>query len=309
MRIFDLKIGSERKMLKPIVACIGYFDGMHKGHQALIKETVKLAKENNCETAMICFEPDPWVVIKDLKDIKHIFTMRERINLSVSFGIQNIIILHFTKEMSELSSKQFINLIESQLNLKGIVCGFDFHYGYHGEGNIDTLKNEVDYKVVVVDAVEDEKGKISSTRISQAIINGNFKEVNKMLGFDYCITGYVIHGSHKGTSIGFPTANIKYDKEYLLPKPGVYAGFVEIHNKKHPAMINLGHNPTFNYKDELSLEAHIFDFNEDIYNQNIKIFFIEFIREERKFKSFNNLRMQLDQDSRQIKKLLENYES
>lgn len=308
MRIFEIKMGSKHKLDTPIVACIGYFDGMHKGHQALIAETVRMAKEKGCETAMISFEPDPWVVIKGMKDIKHIFTKRERINLSVSFGIQNIIILNFTRDMSELSPKDFIELIESQLNLKGMVCGFDFHYGYHGEGNPDILKKDVDFDISVISPVEDGQGKISSTRISEAISNGDLQAASDMLGFEYSITGYVVHGAHKGTSIGFPTANIRYDEEYLLPKSGVYAGFVEVHQKKLPAMINLGHNPTFNYKEQLSLEAYIFNFHEDIYGQQVKIIFKDFIREEKKFHSFQNLQMQLELDARTAQKRLTKYE-
>lgn len=309
MRIFEIKMGSEHKMSKPIVACIGYFDGMHKGHQALIAETVRLAEQKGCEPALISFEPDPWVVIKGMQNVKHIFTMRERINLSVHFGIKNIILLHFTKEMSELSPMAFIDLINSQLNLKGIVCGFDFHYGFHGEGNTETLKKDVDYSVSVISAVEDEQGKISSTRISQAIRNGDFQAASDMLGFEYGITGFVIHGAHKGTTLGFPTANIKYDAEYLMPRPGVYAGFVEVNHHRYSAMMNLGHNPTFNFKEELSLEAFLFDFYGDLYNHQVTVYFKEFIRDEKKFQSFNNLKLQLDQDRKNAKKVLLKYES
>ena len=127
MRIIKMGIDTKRVYTNPMCACIGYFDGMHKGHQQLIRHTIEMSKRLHCESALITFDPDPWVTIKHIKDVKHITTMRERINRAVEYGIQNIIILQFTSEFSQLSPEDFVNEILSKISLKGIVCGFDFH--------------------------------------------------------------------------------------------------------------------------------------------------------------------------------------
>jgi riboflavin kinase / FMN adenylyltransferase len=308
MRIIKMGLESNRIYSKPMCACIGYFDGMHKGHQVLIEKTIEMAKKYHCESALITFDPDPWVTIKHAKDVKHISTMRERLNRAVEYGIQNIIILDFTTEFSQLSPEDFVQQILSKISLKGIVCGFDFHYGAMGKGSAETLKQTEGLEVEVVQPIEDDLGKISSTRITKCIEEGKMQEASKMLGYNFRISGIVVHGRNKGHSIGFPTANLQFDPEYILPRTGVYAGFVIIQNERYKAMINLGHNPTFNLREDISLEANIFDFNRDIYGKFITIEFIEFVREEKKFSSKGNLIMQLEQDIVTIKKKLKNYE-
>ncbi len=292
----------------PVCACIGYFDGMHLGHQKLITETVRLAKQKNCESALITFDPDPWVAIKGAQDIRHISTMRQRMNRAIALGIQNIIILNFTREMSLLEPQQFVDIILSSINLKGLICGFDFHYGYMGKGNCDTLRDSISYDLTVIDAVTDEKGKISSTRISEAIVHGRMEEAHKMLGYPYQIEGIVMHGNHQGTSMGFPTINLDFSEEYLLPKTGVYAGYVEVARKPYRAMINVGHNPTFNFRNDISVEAHVFNFSDMLYGRHVTFDFLKYMREERQFRSKNNLILQLEQDAFSIKKVLLNYE-
>ncbi len=308
MRIIKMGLESNRIYSKPMCACIGYFDGMHKGHQVLIEKTIEMAQKYHCESALITFDPDPWVTIKHAKNVKHISTMRERLNRAVEYGIQNIIILDFTTEFSQLSPEDFVQQILSKISLKGIVCGFDFHYGAMGKGSAETLKQTEGLEVEVVQPIEDDLGKISSTRITKCIEEGKMQEASKMLGYNFRISGIVVHGRNKGHSIGFPTANLQFDPEYILPRTGVYAGFVIIQNERYKAMINLGHNPTFNLREDISLEANIFDFNKDIYGKFITIEFIEFIREEKKFSSKGNLIMQLEQDIVTIKKKLKNYE-
>lgn len=289
-------------------ACIGYFDGMHRGHQALIKETVAMAKEKQCETALITFDPDPWVTIKGLQDVKHITTIRQRINKAVSYGIQNIVVLKFTKEMAQLPPEEFVTKVLGKLNLMGMVCGFDFHYGAMGAGNSETLKRDAAYAVHVIGEVDDEIGKISSTRISQCISDGDMEQAAEMLGSYYSIEGVVVHGRHIGTDIGFPTANVAYSEEYLLPKPGVYACIAYVGGKRYRSMVNFGHNPTFNYRQELSLEAYLLDFNGDIYENTIRIDFLHFMRNEMTFHSKENLILQLEQDVRNVRKLIDHYE-
>lgn len=304
MRIINLDLNRKNTVNLPMCACIGYFDGVHKGHKALIDKTIQLANEKNCSSALITFDKDPWEVIHNQSGIKHISTFRQRINMAVSYGIKNIVILHFTKEMSELSPTDFIDKVLGQLDLRALVCGFDFHYGYHGEGDSTSLKKDAAYEVIVLDAVEDEEGKISSTRISKEVEKGNFPIVSKMLGYHFTIEGIVKSGNQQGTKIGFPTANIEINEEYILPPMGVYAGYARIGGKRYEAMINLGHNPTMNYSQKLSLEVHLLNYHDDIYGKLVSVEFVQFIRNEIKFKNRDNLIMQLEQDARVIHRLL-----
>lgn len=305
MRIERIDLNRLRHISLPTVACIGYFDGMHRGHQALINKTLELAKEKNCESSLITFDPDPWVTIHDGEDIQHITPLNQRINMAVRFGIKNVFIINFSKDMCELSPEDFINKVMGCINLQALVCGFDFHYGYKGEGNTDTLQKQASYDVHVIGEIKEDGEKISSTRIRSLITDGNMVLTEKLLGYPYEMDGYVRHGNHKGHTLGFPTANIYFSKEFLLPKPGVYAGYIFTQGKRYRAMINLGHNPTCNYKEELSLEAHLLNFTGDLYGQRVRIQFKQFLRNEVKFKSMGNLTMQLEQDLFAVKRLLE----
>ena len=303
MRIVNVKLGEIRKQKNPVVACIGYFDGMHKGHQALVNATLEKAKELGVESGLITFDPDPWVTLRNEKDVKHITPLQQRINIAVELGIKNIFILNFTKEMAALSPLDFIKVLDS-CNIKALICGFDYHYGQFGKGDIESLKRDADFEVVVVNAVNDNEGKISSTRITNLIEEGEVHKAEELLGYAYRVEGYVVHGNAKGRTIGYPTANVSVPSEYLEPKGGVYACFALIDGKKYKAMVNIGHNPTFNYTETMSLEAYILDFSGDLYDKRLKISFKYYLRPEKKFKYIGNLKMQLEQDEFAVRTLL-----
>ena len=303
MRIVNVKLGEIRKQKNPVVACIGYFDGMHKGHQALVNATLEKAKELGVESGLITFDPDPWVTLRNEKDVKHITPLQQRINIAVELGIKNIFILNFTNEMAALSPLDFIKVLDS-CNIKALICGFDYHYGQFGKGDIESLKRDADFEVVVVDAVNDNEGKISSTRITNLIEEGEVHKAEELLGYAYRVEGYVVHGNAKGRTIGYPTANVSVPSEYLEPKGGVYACFALIDGKKYKAMVNIGHNPTFNYTETMSLEAYILDFSGDLYDKRLKISFKYYLRPEKKFKYIGNLKMQLEQDEFAVRTLL-----
>lgn len=303
MRIVNVKLGEIRKQKNPVVACIGYFDGMHKGHQALVNATLEKAKELGVESGLITFDPDPWVTLRDAKDVKHITPLQQRINIAVELGIKNIFILNFTKEMAALSPLDFIKVLDS-CNIKALICGFDYHYGQFGKGDIESLKRDADFEVIVIDAVSDSEGKISSTRITNLIEEGEVHKAEELLGYAYRVEGYVVHGNAKGRTIGYPTANVSVPGEYLEPKSGVYACFALVDGKKYKAMVNIGHNPTFNYTETMSLEAYILDFSGDLYDKRLKISFKYYLRPEKKFKYIGNLKMQLEQDEFAVRTLL-----
>ena len=304
MRIIKIGLDSIRCCPVPVAACIGYFDGMHRGHQALIRKTLEYAGKYCCESALITFDPDPWVRVRKDTEIRHITTMQQRIELAAGFGIRNIIILDFTDEMAALTPEEFHEKILGRCSLKALVCGFDFHYGYRGSGSSETLKEAGGFEVAVVDAVTEGGIKISSTRICELIGRGEIEEAEKLLGFPFEMAGKVIRGKGIGRQMGFPTANIQVPEEYILPRPGVYAGFVTVKGKQYKAMINLGHNPTINYTVILSLEAHLLDFSEDIYGERVIVRFVSFMREETRFMNQTNLIMQLELDEKNVRKIL-----
>ncbi|MBR2067752.1 MAG: bifunctional riboflavin kinase/FAD synthetase [Solobacterium sp.] len=300
--VLDLNPNCEYK--KPIAACIGYFDGLHLGHLELIKKAKEYAKEMNCLSALITFDQDPLQILKKEKHMQHIVTFEQRLAIAKKNGIDVAIILHFTEEMASLEPNVFLEKVLGQLNIKALVCGFDFHYGRFGKGNAISLQKEVDYPVSIIDAVSDEIGKISSTRIRESVERGEMESAKRMLGYPFTIMGKVIRGFHQGTGMGYPTANVEIDEEYILPKLGVYAGYCCIEGKQYPSMINLGHNPTIKYREKPSLEVHIFDFENDLYGRVIDVEFIAFIREEKKFNRKEELMQQLDKDNQKIRQVL-----
>lgn len=300
MRVIRVDLNHLRHSRIPMCACIGYFDGLHKGHQKLIQKTNELGRKYHCETALITFDPDPWVVIKGMSHVRHLSTMAQRMNLAVSFGIDNIVLLNFTRDMADLTPQAFLDQVLGSLNLKALVCGFDFSFGYHGQGNAAFLQEHAPFEVAVIEPVEDENGKISSTRISECVVNGKMEEANAMLGYNFNIEGRVVHGRHRGTGMGFPTANVAFSDEYLLPKTGVYAGYAIVSGRKYECMINIGTNPTFHDIDHMSLEAYLFHFHGDLYDQKIRLDFLKYMRGEKAFQSKDNLVLQLEQDLRDI---------
>ncbi len=299
MQIYNLSLNEILCCNVPIVACIGYFDGVHLGHQELIKEANILSKNLGCESGLITFNPDPWVTIKGVHDIKHITTMKQRMKLAEQFGIQHFFVLDFSIEMARLAHEQFLDFLIKNIHLKGIVCGFDFHYGYKGIGNDQTLKeyakNRFEFKLV--DSINDSLGKISSSRICDLILEGKVLEASKLLGYSFSLLANVIHGKAQGKEkLGFPTANCSVSSEIILPKRGVYVGKVVYNNDEYKAMINIGHNPTFNERRMISIEAHILDFDEDLYEKQIEVIFVDYIRDEKRFNSIEELIKQLNSD-------------
>lgn len=308
MRIIQFSLNRHYNAHKPIVACIGYFDGLHRGHQMLIKKTIEIAKQKELEPSLITFDPDPWVIVKNAKDPQHLSTMRQRINMASSLGIKNIIILQFTQEMAHLSYQDFEKKVLFPLQIETLICGFDFHYGFKGEGSIDTLKAQKTMDIEIIDCVSEDNEKISTTRISELILCDRVAKANELLGYRYQVEGKIIHGHKQGRTIGFPTANIQVDHEYILPSLGVYAGYIQVRNKWYRTMINLGHNPTFNETAKVSIEAYILDFKDMIYGEKVILEFDHFIRHEKKFSNKSNLALQLEQDVKHVRKMLTNHE-
>ncbi|MGN1344270.1 MAG: bifunctional riboflavin kinase/FAD synthetase [Traorella sp.] len=283
-------------------ACIGYFDGLHLGHLKLIETSIFEAKRKHIKSAMITFDPDPWCVIKNQKDIPHLTSMEERIQIVSQLPIDYFIILPFTKELCQMSTFEFENMLRN-LNIKSLVCGFDYTYGYQGKGNVETLKRQSYFDVIEVEAVTYQGKKISSTRIEQNIINGQLEDIKNLLGRYYSIHGIISSGRNVGTQIGFPTANLKPTYLPIIPKNGVYIGYASVDHKQYRCMMNIGHNPTFNYQEKVSIETYLLDFNKMIYGHEMDLIFIKRIRDEKKFASVEELIYQLKKDEEEVKKL------
>ena len=291
----------------PVCACIGYFDGLHRGHRALIDETIRRAKAAGCDSALITFSPDPWITIGKMQKVQHLTTLEQRIELAGKMGIDRVIVLDFVKEMAELSPQAFIDMLAEHCRLKVLVCGFDFHYGKFGSGSVETLRAEADgrFDVVVIAAVNDQGDKISSSRICRCLERGDVAEAGRLLGYPYEIRGVVVHGRQKGREWGFPTANLKTDEETLLPLGGVYAGEAESKGRCWKAMINIGHNPTCNPVRELSVEANMLDCAEDFYDQPMRLRFYKRLRAEQQFASLSELVDQLRRDQQAVREVVQ----
>ncbi len=294
MELVRVNIHNQVEFKKQCVACIGYFDGLHLGHQALISKVVEIATKENLVPALITFDPDPWVVLKMLKDIPHITPMEERIQIAEKLGIKKWIILEFEKDMAKLSVDDFHHFVLEPLNVHTLVCGFDFHYGNKGMGNVETLKQQDVFRVEVVQPIQQNDLKISSTRIEECLRKGQVEVCETLMNRPYYFKGEVIKGNQIGRQYGYPTANLKLVDHYIVPMNGVYICSVEVKDKTYGAIVNIGHNPSFNYQSKKSIEVFILDFNEEIYQEIIKVNFYKFVRSEQQFESMEALKKELN---------------
>lgn len=296
MKVRRVELGKIEKSKEKLSACIGYFDGMHLGHMQLVRKAKEIAELKNIHSALITFDPDPWVILKGMKDVAHITSMEERIEIGRMCELDEWIIVEFTKELSQLSYQEFEEKILQALNIDTLVCGFDYHYGHKGSGSIETLKQQHHFDVEVVSEYTYQDEKVSSTRIQNCIEEGNMSILPHLLGRPYTISGVVVKGNQKGREYGYPTANVMPLYQSLLPKRGVYIGYTLVHGRNYKSMINIGHNPTFNYRQNISIESYCIGLDEDIYDEVVTLTFIEKIRDEEKFASKELLLEQLNKD-------------
>ena len=286
------------------VVTIGNFDGVHKGHQVLIKKTVKFANENNLKSIVFTFENHPINYFKN-KKIKNIITNSEKISKIKKLGVDILIMIPFDSYMTKISPLEFIKeILIDKLDAKKIIVGHDFTFARRKEGNIKILK-EMSFKyrfdLEIVNSIDINDIRVSSTHIRQLVDNGDVDKVNNYLGYNFLIKGKIIKGKQLGRTIGFPTANIKINDNLLIPKKGVYVTSVYIDDNIYYGATNIGYNPTVK-GESLSIETNILEFSEDIYGKIIKLEFLERIRDEKKFNSIDELKLQLKKDTDYIYK-------
>lgn len=294
-----------RKELPETVAAIGFFDGIHQGHQSLIQEAVHQAKETKRKSAVISFYPHPSVVLKkDVDKVEYITTIEEKAELLEALNVDYFYIITFNKELSLLSPQDFIDSFIAGLNIQHLVAGFDYSFGHKGAGNMENI-NEYSQGRFTTKEMEEytyQQEKVSSTRIRKLLAAGDVSGIVPLLGRTYSASGTVIHGDKRGRELGFPTANIEVSDEKLLPKQGVYAVTIRVRGEIYKGMASFGVNPTF--KDARTnplLETYIFDFTDEIYEESVKVYFHQFIREEKKFAGKEEIIAALEQDERKVK--------
>lgn len=284
------------------VLTIGTFDGVHLGHQKIIQRLNEEAKKIGGESVLFTFYPHPRMVLyPESHGLKLIQTQVEKIDKLRRMGLQNVIVFPFTKEFSRLTATEFVrDYLVNQLHVKKLVIGYDHQFGKNREGSIDFLRevaDTYDFEVIEIPAEEIDEANVSSTKIRNAIIEGDMQLAEKYLGEPFELHGRVIHGKSMGKMIGFPTANIDVESEVkLIPKKGVYAVNVLVSDRVFEGMMNVGTNPTVANSDDVNLEVHLFDFNKDIYDEYVTVQFLSRIRDEKKFESVEELRDQLRND-------------
>ena len=294
------------------VVTIGTFDGVHLGHQAIFDKMKSLAQGIGGETVVVTFSPHHRQVLNiDSSNLRFLCTPEEKLAKFEEFGIENVVIINFTKEFSRTPSEVFIkDYIIDHIHPAYIVVGYDHHFGKNRMGDFGLLNDmmqKYNFKVVRVAAQDVENIAISSTKIRNALAVGNVKSANRLLGYTYSVTAEVVVGNIIGRTLGFPTANLELPHEYMLLNGGVYACMVDYDGHTYKAMANIGHRPTIGdrSKDNPIIEVNLFDFDGDLYGKHIRVHFLDRIRDEEKFGSLDELKTQLEKDREKTIKLLE----
>ena len=290
------------------IVTIGTFDGVHKGHQIIINRINEIAKKKAMESVVLTFDPHPrHVIYPDDQELRLIHTLEEKIEALSKTGVQNLVLHKFTKEFSRTESVNFIrDFLVTKLNMKYMVVGFDHHFGKNRQGTFDNLIELSDaygFKIEKIKPQNIGEVTISSTKIRNAILEGDCKKANTYLSANFSITGKVVQGNKIGSSIGYPTANIEIENQWkILPKNGVYAVKILLKNQQYFGMLNLGNRPSIS-DDSFAIEVHLFDFNATIYNEELKIEFIQRIRDEQQFCDLEKLKSQLKIDAINCKQI------
>lgn len=307
MRIINNSI--QARNIKNAVVTIGTFDGVHLGHQAIFKEMRRLAQEIGGETVVVTFHPHPRQVLSiGTERLRFICSQEEKLKKIEEFGIDNVLIIPFTKEFASTPSEDFIkDYIIDSIHPSIIVVGYDHHFGKNRMGDYEMLTQlgkQYNFRTVQVEAQDVNEVAVSSTKIRNFLWAGNVKAANELLGYPYSVTGTVVEGNKIGRTIGFPTANLDIPNEYMMiNNPGVYACQTIIDEKPYNAMANTGLRPTVEDRTDgdFIIEVNIFDFNGDLYGKTLKVWFLDRIRDEEKFKGLEALKAQLEQDRKKVK--------
>lgn len=299
---------------KNSVVTVGTFDGVHLGHQKILSRLKDISKEKNLRSVLITLHPHPQIVLQkeNRPNVELLTTIDERIDILESLGIDAVWIIDFTLEFSKNTGEDFIRkFLIDKCGFKHILIGYDHMFGRDRSGSIDLLyqlQSEFDYKLEQIEALQTDEETVSSTKIRNSLHSGNIEEANSMLGREFSIEGIVTHGEKRGRKLGYPTANIKPDSEYkIFPVNGIYVVSSIIDGKDYFGMANIGIRPTFADLKRPLLEVYFFDLDKDLYDNRLKIKFLKYVREERKFEKLDDLISAMKEDERFSLNYINNY--
>jgi len=291
---------------KDTLLTVGVFDGVHLGHQYLISQLTKHAREQNLLSGVVTFRQHPQEIMSPQTGLPFLTDLDQRINLLKNEGVEAIFTLSFTPELSRLSAREFVGLLKRYLRMRGLVIGHDFALGQNREGDETALRKlgkEMDFSVKVVRAKLVNAELVSSTAIRKALADGDMKRVHRLIGRNFGFGGGVVTGAHRGKELGFPTANIEVNPGQALPPDGVYATWAYIDGQAYPSMTNIGQRPTFG-NNERTVEVYVLDYQSNLYGHELRIDLIDRLRDEKKFNSVQELKDQIAEDIKQGRAIL-----
>ncbi len=308
IRTYSLKVFTNPtpNIVAKSAIALGFFDGVHKGHQSVIASAVNYAKANNITSGVVTFKDHPRA-LTTFKQPLLLTTLDQRLKQFEHLGVEIVLVLTFTPELCNLSAKDYVkNILKGSMGARYISVGQNHHFGKDRQGDcvlLQSMAKENLFALHICPILTVDNFAVSSTVIRENLALGNVEIVNKLIGRGFCLTGTVISGHQRGRTIGYPTANIQVTEFQSIPANGVYAGLAKINNQEYKAVINIGIRPTFNNTHIANplIEAHILDFNQDIYNQEIEISFLNYVRPEQKFNSVEALIAQITKDCNFVK--------
>jgi riboflavin kinase/FMN adenylyltransferase len=291
---------------KDMLLTIGVFDGVHLGHKHLISRLKELAHQQGLASGVVTFRQNPQEILSHRKKLPFLTNLNQRINLLKSEGIDAIIPLPFTPQLAKLSASSFLELLQKNLRMRGVVIGPDFALGRNREGDTETVRRlgkEMGFSVSVVPPLTIDGEVVSSTAIRKALAKGDMKRVQKLTGRPFRLQGCVVPGAGRGVKLGFPTANLEIEAEQALPPDGVYVSQANIGKQSYFSLTNIGQRPTFGRGERL-VEVLLLDYDSDLYGQELEIDILERLRGEKKFNTAEELKKQIARDVERGKKWL-----
>ena len=294
------------KSHKPVVT-LGMFDGVHRGHRALLDSLISKAKKLGSESVVMTLNPHPRILLsRSDSSLRFLTSLEEKIELLEEAGIDKLVVIPFSRKLSRMPACDFIKkYLVDIIGVEHLIMGFDHHFGYRGYGNAVTVTEcaaNYGFSVDRQEPLKEGSEIISSTTIRELIFDGSLSKANRLLGYPYRLKGKVVEGKKIGRMLGFPTANITLTDE-LVPKAGVYAVTVECLNNQYQGVANIGYSPTFD-DHQFTVEVHLLDFKKDIYGEQIRVNFVKRIRSEMKFSNINELSEQIHKDIDRAKNIL-----
>ncbi|MFC1861896.1 bifunctional riboflavin kinase/FAD synthetase [Chloroflexota bacterium] len=286
---------------KDMFLTIGVFDGVHLGHKYLISQLTEQAKQQNLLSGVVTFRQHPRKILSPRTKLPYLTTVTEKISLLKNEGVDTVISLSFTRELAELSARQFASLLKKHLRMRGMIIGPDFTLGRNKVGNADILRvlgQDMDFSVTVIAPVRVNNEPVSSTAIRDALADGDMKRVSRLMGRYFSLQGKVTRGAGRGSRLGFPTANLDIDSKQALPTDGIYATWAYIDGKAHQSMTNIGLRPTF-AGNKRTVETYVLNYDANLYGREIKIDVVERLRGEKRFDTVEELKKQMAEDVKQ----------